>query len=427
MKQTKRILIFILYWILFSGAIQQYIYNNEFISLVPDLLLFYLAIFILPKNKKKQTFRIGGYIPLLFLVILVEGTLVSIANSIPIISILWGGRMVVRYLLLFIFVYQEFGVADIIRFKRIFTNVFLFNLLLIVFQYFVEGKFGDAVGGVFGGNGLLFVFNLLCIFLFSADYFRGRLRLSKYVLILMSQMFVAMAAEIKMMYFTIPFAVYAVYVMMKKFSVKHIVILVVAFFGLVPAMSSVMSLMYEEEYITRTFDRESIENETSKTYSFSAGEDVGFNRNTSIVLAETIILTDPIHLITGYGIGSANASSIFGTWIFARYGILTSYNYFTPSYLLIEFGWFGFIIWVTILFLIVAYFYKAYRTTSDANIKYWATIGCLSALFTYILAWYNNIPYSDAYLLYFLWAVCAVAIKYRQREILFNTSIQTKL
>lgn len=417
MKQTKRILIFILYWILFSGAIQQYIYNSEFIPLIPDFLLLCLAFFILPLQKRKQAFRIGGYIPLLFTILLLGGTIVSIVNFMPLRSVLWGIRMIVRYLLLFIFVYQTFSLSDVIRFKRIFTKVFWINLLLIIFQYFIEGKFGDAVGGIFGGNGLLFVFNLLCIFLFSADYFQGKLRLGKYALILASQMFIAMAAEIKMMYFTIPLAVYAVYVMMKKFSVKHIAVLVVAFFGLVPAMSSVMSLMYGEEYIARTFDRESIENETSKTYSFSAGEDVGFNRNTSIMLAGKIILTDPIHLITGYGIGSANASSIFGTWIFARYGVLTSYNYFTPSYLLIEFGWLGFLIWIIVLLLITCRFYITYRTTNDQYTKYWASTGCLSALFTYILAWYNNVPYCDAYLLYFLWAVCVVAVKYRQKEI----------
>lgn len=80
MKQTKRILIFILYWILFSGAIQQYIYNSEFIPLIPDFLLLCLAFFILPLQKRKQAFRIGGYIPLLFTILLLGGTIVSIVQ-----------------------------------------------------------------------------------------------------------------------------------------------------------------------------------------------------------------------------------------------------------------------------------------------------------------------------------------------------------
>lgn len=414
MKQTKKILIFILYWILLSGVIRQYIYNNELILFVPDLLLFYLACSKYPK--KSWDVGIGKLIPKLFATLLIGSTIISIVNLMPLISILWGLRMIVRYLLLFMFISRTFDITDIIKCKKIIVKIFWINLVFIVFQYFVEGKYGDFIGGTFEGNGKLFVFNLFCVFLFSADYFRKTLKFYKFILILAGQMFIAMAAEIKIMYFTIPLAVYAVYIMIKKFSFKHIVVLVIAFFGLIPAMTSVMSLMYEEDYIEKTFDKENIERETSKTYSFSAGENVGFNRNTSIALAGEVILKDPVHFVSGYGIGSANASSVFGTWIFDCYGVLTSYNYFTASYLLIEFGWFGFSIWIIILFLITKRFYDNYKTTSDAYIKYWATIGCLSALFSYLIAWYCNVPYCDAYLLYFLWAICFVAIRERLKQ-----------
>lgn len=408
---------------MFSGAIQQYIYNHELIPLVPDLLIFYLAFLKFPKKDKNWDLFPEKYIPQLFVILLIGSTIVSVVNLMPLKSVLWGLRMIVRYLLLFVFVYRTFDMSDVFKFKRIVTKTYWINLLFVILQYFVEGKFGDAVGGVFGGNGILFVFNLFCIFLFSADYFQGRLKYNKFALILAGQMFIAMAAEIKMIYFTIPLAVYAVYVLMKKFSIKHIVVLVIAFLGLVPAMSVTMSFMYGEEYIKKTFDIESIEKETSKTYSFSAEEGIGFNRSTSIALTGKIILTDPIHLITGYGIGSANASPTFRSWIFTRYGVLTSYNYFTPSYLLIEFGWIGFMIWVIVLFLLVKRFYDIFRITIDPHVKYWATIGCLSALFTYLLSWYNNVPCCDAYLFYFLWAVCFVAIKCRRKKNPFSNCI----
>jgi len=413
MKKTKKILIFILIWILLSGIIKQYIYNIELIIFVPDLLLLYLALTKFPKKSRLLGTYIGKYIPMLFSILIVGGSLVSILNFMPLISLLWGLRMVVRYLLLFIFIYRTFDMSDVYKFKNIVTKAFWVNLLFVAFQFFVEGKIGDWIGGTFSDNGMQFLFNLFCVFIFSADYFSGRLKRRRFVMILASQMFIAMVAEIKMMYFTIPLAVYAVYVMLKKFSFKHIAVLVVAFVGLVPAMSSVMSLMYGEEYIEKVFDLESIQDETSHAYSFSAENDIGFNRNTSAELAGSVILQDWIHHITGYGVGSANASPLFGTWIFARYGVLTSYNYFTSSYLLIEYGWIGFIIWIIILALIAKRFYNMYIKSKDPYIKYWSSIGCVSALFTYLIAWYNNTPYCNAYIIYYFWGICWIAIRER--------------
>ena len=95
-----------------------------------------------------------------------------------------------------------------------------------------------------------------------------------------------------------------------------------------------------------TFDMEFIQEETSHAYTLSEeAADFSFNRSTCVEMASTLILNDPIHLLFGYGVGSGNTSEKFGTWISATYSKITSYNWFTSSWLLIEYGWVGYIIW----------------------------------------------------------------------------------
>ena len=233
------------------------------------------------------------------------------------------------------------------------------------------------------------------------------------------EMFIAMVAEIKIMYFTIPLAIYAVYVFTKKFSVKHILILVLAFFFLVPTMKSVMYLMYGEEYVNSTFDLDYIQEETSKSYNLSAeAADYSFNRSTCVEMATTLILQDPIHVMFGYGIGSGNTSETFGTWISASYSKITSYNWFTSSWLLIEYGWVGYIIWILIILLLAYRLLRIYYKGKDPVVKYWSSLGFVSVMFTPIMAWYNNIPYYNAYFIYLFWAICVGGIRERQKMLM---------
>lgn len=415
--KAKKILYIILYLVLLNGVIQTYLFKSEFVPIISDILLFYLA-FSQKHDIKAVSRAVGSWVVRLFAVLLVGSTAISIMNAMPAISIIWGLRMVVRYLLLFMLVYKYFTQTDVDKFKRILIRFFWINTLIVAYQFFIEKKVADFIGGLFLGNGELFVFNLYCTLLLSKEYFIGCLSKLRFLLLLVVEMFVAMVAEIKVMYFTIPLAIYAVYVFTKKFSVKHIVVLVCAFFFLVPCMKMAMSLMYGEEYVNKTFDMEFIQEETSHAYNLSEeAADFSFNRSTCVEMASTIILTDPVHLLFGYGIGSGNTSETFGTWISASYSKITSYNWFTSSWLLIEYGWVGYIIWILIILLLAYRLLRIYYKSKDSVVKYWSSLGLISVFFTYILAWYNNIPYYNAYFIYLFWAVCFVGIRERLKEL----------
>ena len=422
--KKKTILYLVLYLVLLNGFIQTYLFKSEFVPLVSDILLFYLA-FTTKNNVRAVGNAVSTFVVTLFAILLLGSTAISIINQMSPLTVVWGLRMVLRYVLLFLMVYKYFDYNDVEKYKKILIRFFWINAIAVAFQYFVEHKIADFIGGTFMSNGELFVFNLFAVFILSKDYFIGQLSRIRFLLLVCIEMFVAMVAEIKIMYFTIPLALYAVYVFTQKISIKHLLVLALAFFFLVPAMKATMSLMYGEEYVNRTFDMEFLEEETSKAYNLSEeAADYSFNRSTCVEMASTLILQDPFHLMFGYGIGSGNTSEKFGSWISAQYSKITSYNWFTSSWLLIEYGWIGYVLWILILIGMMFRFIQIYRKGKDSEIRYWSSLGFISVMFTFVIAWYNNMPYYNAYFIYLFWAVCFVAIHERRKMLLVNKSVQ---
>lgn len=414
----KKVLYFVLYWTLISGFIQSFIIRNEFIPLLSDMLIFYLAFTKSSNNLTDVSKTVGSFIIKLFAVLLIGSIMVSFINLMPVQSTLWGLRMVIRYLLLFMLLLKYFDARDVHKYRNILLKFFLINAFLVFFQYFVLGLIADFIGGTFSSNGELFVFNLFCTLIISKEYFERRLKKKHFLLFIVVEVFTAMAAEIKIMYFIIPLAIYAVYIFVKKFTIKHLAILVIAYFSFIPTMKSVMRLMYSENYVDKVFDVEAIEEETKKAYNLSEyAAEQSFNRSTCVEMATAIMLRDDIHLLFGYGIGSGNTSSTFETWISQQYSSITSYNWFTSSWLLIEFGWVGYIIWILILISLIWRYFSYYRKNSDKIVKNWSALGFISTSFTFIIAWYNNMPYYNAYFIYFFWAICFVAIRERLKQL----------
>lgn len=408
--KPKQFLYIVIYVILLNGIFQQYLIKSQYLPFISDVIIFLLA-FMQP-NFKGIKRLIGTSIVTILSILLIYSTIIAFINLMPPISILWGLRMVIRYFLLFILMIKYFNAYDVIKVKKILVRFFWINTAVIVFQYFIEHKYADFIGGTFINNGEVFVFYLISALIFSKDYFEKRIKLNKFLLFIAVEMFVAMAAEIKIMYFTIPLAIYGTYVLTIRFNFKHIIVLAIAFFGLIPAMKATMSLMYSDEYINKVFNIEDIQEETTHSYNLSnEAADYSFNRGTCIKKATTFILKDPIHILTGFGIGSGNTSDVFGTDINQRYSKITSYNWFTASWLLVEYGWVGFILWILALLSLSIRFLFFYNKSKNKEIKYWSTLGLLSTLFTFIIAWYNNIPYFNAYIIYLFWGICFIGVQ----------------
>ena len=170
-----------------------------------------------------------------------------------------------------------------------------------------------------------------------------------------------------------------------------------------------LSYFFSDEYVESVFTVEQTEAYTAEG-SFVLGQENGMNRSTSLKKTEQLILTDSSHRLFGYGIGASSSSLVFFSPIGTGFRN-TFFFLFTPSYLTVEVGKVGWWIFIGIYILLFITFAKFYITNKNKVIKYWAGIGILASLMTFILMWYNNTPILVYVLFYYLFAYCIVAIR----------------
>lgn len=416
-KKTKQ-LYYILIYICIKGLLIKLIGHADTFNFLADIMIFYIA-YKAPHGKKGELRELLGKGVLFSIgIFLLVGIISDFLNLTAPLTVIWGLRMILRYFLLFYAIIKLERNHDFIDFRKIIYNVFRWNVLVCFTEYLLD-RTGDLMGGTFIGNGELSVFLLICLLCFSLDYFVKRISSRNFAIRMAIIFTIAIWAEIKLFYFLIPLSIYTIYVLIKKFSVTHIVILCVAYFSFVPVMEYVLSLYYDKQYVEHVFDYDNIVRETSHAgYNLSA---IGrsFNRSTCIKQAEELFLTDPLHYAIGWGIGAGSNSDRFGTWINQKYRD-TAYFYFTSSYVLIETGWIGYIAFLLMYLFIVFRFWKIYRNNEkNLVVKYWTVLGLTMSIMTFLFIWYNDRPYADYYLPFCLWAFCFLEIR-RSKRISFD-------
>ncbi|RGZ94529.1 hypothetical protein DW966_03865 [Bacteroides stercoris] len=416
MIKTKKYIYWAIYAVLYCSIIQRYIWSNQLCQLIPDIIIFFICLFQKGltnplANRNSISPFLGKWIFKLIILFFVIGIISDIINIVNPTAIIWGIRMIIRYSLLFLLVFKYFNNSDLLRLRKIIYQSFNITVFLILFQ-FVTGVTGDLMGGIWGGNGELSIYIILMTFLFSADYLKKRMSLKVYALRIVFFFITAMWGEIKMLYFFLPLCVYGTYVLLKKMSLKHIAILIVAWISAIPILTMVLSLYYDEEYVSQTLNKEELEAYNTNNYGFT---EESFNRGT-IFEKSTYFLNTPVHLIIGHGLGSGNLSTLFHTEVLDQYA-RTCYAFFTMSYLLIEVGYIGLILFLSIHVLLLYRFYLFYKRTTDEIIKYWAALGILATAATFLMIYYNSVPLNNYYFGYLFWAMCFIGIRERNRYI----------
>lgn len=405
--KSKKLLYFIIYWILYGSLVYRYLLSSMFVILLPDILLFIIFFFFGIPKKKAIVKSVGRGVIVALTLFLLIGVTSAFINLVPPLTAFWGFRMFIRYFLLFYFVFQLFDTSDVIKCRKILNQSMLWNFFFCFIQL-LQGKVGDSMGGIMSGNGDLSIYIVICVIFLSFDYFKGFVRLHRFLIYILLFYTCSMWAEVKLLYTVIPFIIYASYVLIKKFRLNHIFVLLLSFFFLVPTLKYILSFYYGEQYIEDVFDKEAVKSYTTDaTYGFTTSS---FNRNTAIAQSQIYYLKDPIHSIIGHGIGSATISDSFGTWI-KDTANQTFYYYFTSSYVLIETGWIGFMLFILIYLFIFYRFLFFYIRGKDPTIKYWSALGLLLAVLTFLFIWYNALPYSYWYLPFLVWGFCYVMIK----------------
>lgn len=411
-----RLVYYIFFWIIYGGLVIQFLWNNETLAYITDILV--VILFFIDKKKKDNSFLyyVGKSLPIAIVAFLIWGTIIAFIHLEPLPNILWTLKMYIRYYLMFVLIFRYLDTVEIQRLKKQFILSMKINVVIATYGYFFLSKYGDLVGGTFaGGNSELILLIMIVLFLVVGDYFQRRMSVLWMSAYIFFMFYLAIIGEMKFLYFVIPLFFYLTYVLLKRFSIKHVMMLAFAFFLFIPVLTFSLSFLYSDEYIEHYLSLEGIEEETTSDTAW--GDEGSFNRGTAIALTEKMIFKNDVERITGYGFGSASASRSFMGTIYADYG-WTRFNYFTYSYLLIETGWIGLILFMLIhILLLFRYIGLYFKYKNDLVMKYWSVMGILSVIVTFIMMWYNNKPIWNYYIFYYFWALCFAAIRCRQKEL----------
>ena len=157
----KRIIYYILGICLLQGFVSDYIGFHQ-INYLCDVLLIFLLLLITCKKKNKitRTVKNAEYFSIaVFVVAVLMGWML---NSISIPRALWGVRNYGRFFLFYVFAKYLWTEDDVKLAENLFLKLFPIHVILVSFQYIVEGLNQDLLSGIFGkvagGNGGLVIY-----------------------------------------------------------------------------------------------------------------------------------------------------------------------------------------------------------------------------------------------------------------------------
>lgn len=391
-----------LYWILwiclFQGVISSYFGLNQ-INYVCDFLLIILLVTRLSSERLRH-FRINKsieFIPIIgFAIIILIGW---IFNSTSLPMAIWGMRNYGRFFVYFIFCIALFDAKDVCKMEDMFVRVFPVHILLIAYQYIVEGLNQDRLSGIFGnsagGNGGLMIYLLIMLCIIMARYEYKKLSLVKFIIYLMVILVNAALSELKFL-FVVAVILLIWYLLMSKRKGQGM-IMALAFVLLFYISAQILYAIFPE--YANFLDIDNILNQVSAQEVYASQFDVG---RTSVFTKLTPIIArwagkDAIWIGIGLGNGDYSSAMAFLNSAFFNVYEYIHYTWLSLGYLFVETGYLGTIAYTSffVVLEICAILRYQKRTT------YMNLIGTFFPLVCLILLVYNSTLRSNyAYMIF---------------------------
>ena len=331
-------------------------------------------------------------------------------NPTPPQMALWGLRNYGRFFLFYMLAIDIWNEEDAEKIENIFLKLFPIHMVLLVFQYAVEGLQQDRLSGLFGnkvgGNGGLVIYLtiILCIIVGQFDYKKiGWIKFLAYLLMIFVN---AALSELKFL-FVLAAVLMAWYLIMTKR--KDRAIILVIFF--VMALFAGVQLLYY--FFPGWTDYLSIKNiagliKSQKVYATQT--DIG---RTAVFSKLAPIITDwegKDALFVGIGLGNGDYSSAFSFLNSAFYKTYeaTHYTWLSLGYLFVETGFLGTIAYVSFFVILEWKALLAYRRKKS----YFSLMSTFYPLVALALIVYNSTMRSNfAYMMFTVLAFQALANK----------------
>lgn len=322
-----------------------------------------------------------------------------ILNPAPPQMAMWGVRNYGRFFLFYVLAINIWHKEDAEKIENIFLKLFPIHIVLVAFQYVVEGLDQDALSGLFGnkvgGNGGLMIYLtiIFCIILCEFEYKKiGWIRFLAYLLLIFVN---AALSELKFLFVLVALLMVWYFIMTKRKDRAA----VLGIFFVIALFAGVQLLYY---FFPGWADYLSIKNivgliESQRVYATQT--DIG---RTAIFSKLAPIIMDwegKDALFVGIGLGNGDYSSAFSFLNSAFYKTYeaTHYTWFSLGCLFVETGFLGTIAYVSFFVILEWKALLAYRRKKS----YFSLMNTFYPLVALALIVYNSTMRSNfAYMMF---------------------------
>lgn len=420
MKINRKMMKKLIYFQIIFVLIYQFFVNElgmpSAVSYITDLINIILLFYIVLQRKILKIFySIRGKSVIVSISILSLILLMGIViNWVPLQLVFWAIRNTYRFILFFIACVCILDKEDVDKIFNILCKFQILNFVLSMFQFLVQGKSQDYLGGIFGTTQGCNVWTntYFCILLtyVLCKYLNKKCKLTMVIWITISTLVISACAELKI-YF-IEFALIVIFsIMLSKPSIKKFQVLFLSIIGAIIGLN-IFKQVFPDAYDYLVNIDKLIEYNTTVIWGYNISRWGAFNEINDIFFKNNIL-----NNLLGYGFGNCEYSSFdFLTSDFYRQYGAYNYRWFAHQIWFLECGYLGFMAFNAFFVVLIIWGFKVkkYFKKDFEMVTFIQVIGIM----TIIGLWYNcAIRIEVAYLTFFSLSATLIYLKSIRKEL----------
>lgn len=314
---------------------------------VITVLILFFEFSKIKKGLKNARIKVQARIVWAILICMIFGAMINLVNP---LLFLWGFRNSFRFFVFFFICVGLLDAWDVEKIVDFFKAIFFLNVIMITFQYFVQGYQDDFLGGFFGtGSGCnVYVCILLCVItaIVLAEFLNSKMTLMHLLLYCVACMYIATLAELKV-YFLEFIIIVGIQMFYTKPTLKTIGICISAVVILIIGFNFIK--MYNPGILNILLNKDAMDYYLSGNGYTNSGD---LNRLSAVQqVHEMFFEGDLFRSLFGFGLGSCEQSGYdFLTSAFSRQYEYLHYRWFSHAWIYLEQGLIGLIL--TVLFFV---------------------------------------------------------------------------
>lgn len=398
-KVISNILYFQFSYVFFYAGLVDFFHIPSIITYGIDILNIICFLYFLYSNKRKKVFKMTRvqYLYVMVFFLFLGCILTAVINLVNPLLVIWGVRNSLRYFPFFFSIIAFWDQDCLEQITQFLIKFQVINFIIILYQFFIKGYSQDLLGGIFGHsigcNAALNMYLCIVVTLVIERYLRKKTSGIMLAFTLLTWIFIASAAELKIAFVEIP-VIILLAIFLNKPSMRTFLIIVLAIIGLKIGLSLVVQ--YFPDWANAFTDIQSLLDVGKGTGGgYNISRFGAFSDITNLFFKDSVV-----NRIFGLGMGNCEYSSFsFLTSAFYREFGFLNYRWFSHQMWFLQCGYLGIImlgiiililfIWITkrklkyrdeygygsfgqifILLMIVNFIYNASLTTEVGYIAF---------------------------------------------------------